>query len=110
MIEFNSFAQPFVILLTLPLAFIGPIAGLLFTAQPFSFTAILGIASLIGIVVNDAILLITFINQAKEQGMNTLQASKDSSNQRFVSIMVTTATTVMALIPLSLLGNEMFVP
>ncbi len=110
MIEFNSFAQPFVILLTLPLAFIGSIAGLLVTGQPFSFTAILGIASLIGIVVNDAILLITFINRAKEQGMSIAEASRDSSNQRFVPIMVTTATTVMALIPLSLSGNEMFVP
>jgi len=110
MIEFNSFTQPFVILLTLPLAFIGSIAGLLVTGQPFSFTAILGIASLIGIVVNDAILLITFINRAKEQGMSIIEASRDSSNQRFVPIMVTTATTVMALIPLSLSGNEMFVP
>lgn len=110
MIEFNSFAQPFVILLTLPLAFIGSIAGLLVTGQPFSFTAILGIASLIGIVVNDAILLITYINRAKEQGMSIIEASRDSSNQRFVPIMVTTATTVMALIPLSLSGNEMFVP
>jgi multidrug efflux pump subunit AcrB len=110
MIEFNSFAQPFVILLTLPLAFIGSIAGLLVTGQPFSFTAILGIASLIGIVVNDAILLITFINRATEQGMSIIEASRASSNQRFVPIMVTTATTVMALIPLSLSGNEMFVP
>jgi multidrug efflux pump len=110
MIEFNSFVQPFVILLTLPLAFIGSIAGLLVTGQPFSFTAILGIASLIGIVVNDAILLITFINRAKSQGMSIIEASRDSSNQRFVPIMVTTATTVMALIPLSLSGNEMFVP
>jgi len=110
MIEFNSFAQPFVILLTLPLAFIGSIAGLLITGQPFSFTAILGIASLIGIVVNDAILLITFINRAKQQGMSIAQASKNSSNQRFVPIMVTTATTVMALIPLSLSGGELFVP
>jgi multidrug efflux pump len=110
MIEFNSFTQPFVILLTLPLAFIGSIAGLLVTGQPFSFTAVLGIASLIGIVVNDAILLITFINRAKEQGMSIIEASRDSSNQRFVPIMVTTATTVMALIPLSLSGNEMFVP
>ena len=110
MIEFNSFVQPFVILLTLPLAFIGSIAGLFVTGQPFSFTAMLGIASLIGIVVNDAILLITFINRAKEKGMSIAEASRDSSNQRFVPIMVTTATTVMALIPLSLSGNEMFVP
>ncbi len=110
MIEFNSFVQPFVILLTLPLAFIGSIAGLLVTGQPFSFTAVLGIASLIGIVVNDAILLLTFINRAKERGTSIFQACKDSSNQRFVPIMVTTATTVMALVPLSLSGNEMFVP
>ncbi len=110
MIQFNSFVQPFVILLTLPLAFIGSIAGLLITGQPFSFTAILGIASLIGIVVNDAILLLTFINRAKDDGMSIYESCKNSSNQRFVPIMVTTATTVMALIPLSLSGNEMFTP
>jgi multidrug efflux pump subunit AcrB len=110
MMQFNSFVQPFVILLTLPMAFIGSVTGLLITVQPLSFTAILGIASLIGIVVNDAILLLTFINRAKQRGMNIREACKDSSNQRFVPIMVTTATTVMALIPLSLAGNEMFTP
>lgn len=110
MLQFNSFVQPFVILFTLPLAFIGSVLGLLAAGQPMSFTAILGIASLIGIVVNDAILLVTFINRAKEQGMSILEACRDSSNQRFVPIMVTTATTVMALIPLSLAGSEMFTP
>jgi multidrug efflux pump len=110
MLQFNSFIQPFVILFTLPLAFIGSVIGLLATGQPLSFTAILGIASLIGIVVNDAILLLTFINRAKQRGMTISEACKDSSNQRFVPIMVTTATTVMALIPLSLSGNEMFTP
>jgi multidrug efflux pump subunit AcrB len=110
MLQFNSFAQPFVILFTLPLAFIGSVIGLLVTGQPLSFTAILGIASLIGIVVNDAILLLTFINRAKKQGMSIIDACKDSSNKRFVPIMVTTATTVMALIPLSLAGSEMFTP
>lgn len=73
-----------------------------------SFTATLGIASLIGIVVNDAILLITFI-RAKEQGMSISEVSKESINQRFIPIIVTTSTTVMALNPLSLSGNEMFV-
>jgi multidrug efflux pump len=110
MIQFNSFTQPFVILLTLPLAFIGSVWGLYITNQPLSFTAILGIASLIGIVVNDAILLLEFINRAKKQGMSLAEACKDSSNQRFVPIMTTTATTVIALIPLSLSGNEMFTP
>jgi len=110
MMQFNSFAQPFVILLTLPMAFIGAILGLLATNQPMSFTAVLGIASLIGIVVNDAILLLTFINRAREKGMSIAEACKDSSNQRFVPIMTTTATTVIALIPLSLSGSEMFTP
>ncbi len=110
MMQFNSFAQPFVILLTLPMAFIGAVAGLLATGQPLSFTAILGVASLIGIVVNDAILLLTFVNRARAKGMSIADACHDSSGQRFVPIMVTTATTVMALIPLSLAGSEMFTP
>jgi multidrug efflux pump len=110
MLQFNSFVQPFVILLTLPLAFIGSILGLLATGQPMSFTAILGIASLIGIVVNNAILLLTYINRARQQGMPILEACRNSSGQRFVPIMVTTATTVIALVPLSLSGSEMFTP
>jgi multidrug efflux pump subunit AcrB len=110
MLQFNSFVQPFVILFTLPLAFIGSVLGLFVTNQPLSFTAILGVASLIGIVVNDAILLLTFINRARQGGMNIIDACKNSSNLRFVPIMVTTATTVMALIPLSLSGSEMFTP
>ena len=110
MIQFNSFVQPLVILLTLPLAFIGAIAGLLLTGQPFSFTALLGIASLIGIVVNDAILLLEFINRARQKGMSISQAVRQSSDQRFIPIMTTTATTVVALIPLALSGNELFVP
>lgn len=110
MVQFNSFVQPFVILLTLPLAFIGAIAGLLATGQPFSFTALLGIASLIGIVVNDAILLLEFIKRARENGLSIKEAVSQSSDQRFVPIMTTTATTIMALIPLSLSGNELFTP
>ncbi len=110
MVQFNSFVQPFVILLTLPLAFIGAIAGLLATGEPFSFTALLGIASLIGIVVNDAILLLDFIRRARQKGLNIHEAVSQSSNQRFVPIMTTTATTIMALIPLSLSGNELFTP
>jgi len=110
MVQFNSFVQPFVILLTLPLSFIGAIAGLLVTGQPFSFTALLGIASLIGIVVNDAILLLEFIHRARVEGMSIVAAAKQSSSQRFVPIMTTSATTIMALIPLSLSGNELFAP
>jgi len=110
LIQFNSFVQPFVILLTLPLAFIGAIAGLLATGLPFSFTALLGIASLIGIVVNDAILLLEFINRARQKGMSIIEASKQSSDKRFIPIMTTTATTIMALIPLSLSGSELFAP
>ncbi len=110
MLQFNSFVQPLVILFTLPMSFIGAVIGLLLTGQPLSFTAILGVASLIGVVVNDAILLITFINRARKKGMSIHDACKDSSNQRFVPIMVTTATTVMALIPLSLSGSAMFTP
>lgn len=110
MIQFNSFVQPFVIILTLPLAFVGAIAGLLVTGQPFSFTALLGIASLIGIVVNDAILLLEFINRARKKGLSISEAARRSSDQRFVPIMTTTATTIIALIPLSLSGSELFAP
>ena len=110
LLQFRSFMQPFVIMLTLPLAAIGAVFGLLLFNEPLSFTAMLGLASLIGIVVNDAILLITFINEAKRRGLSQDDACKDAASKRFVPIMMTTVTTVVGLIPLALSGTELFGP
>ena len=110
LVQFNSFSQPMVILLSVPLSLIGSILGLLLFSQPLSFTALLGIVSLIGIVVNNAILLIDFINQAKKEGMSTRDACLDSVSKRFRPIILSSVTTIMGLFPLALSGSELFAP
>ncbi|MCU0665282.1 MAG: efflux RND transporter permease subunit, partial [Myxococcota bacterium] len=110
LLQFGSFLQPLVILVTVPLAIIGAMFGLFFTAQPMSFTALLGIASLIGIVVNNAILLLEFINLARKRGMSLDKACQDAVSRRFRPIFLTTITTVVGLLPLTLSGSAMFTP
>lgn len=110
LMEFNSFVQPFIILLTVPLSFIGCILGLLIFKKPLSATAAMGVVSLIGIVVNNAILLIEFINAARSEGKSLDEACKEAVGRRFRPIVLTTGTTVMGLIPLVISGNPMFGP
>lgn len=110
LIQFNSFIQPFVILLTVPLSVIGSIWGLIIFVQPLSMTAFLGIVSLIGLVVKNAILLIEFINDARKAGHSISDSCKDAVNKRFSPIMLGTITTVMGLIPLAFSGSELFAP
>lgn len=110
MIQFSSILQPLIILMTVPLSVIGSIFGLWLFRQPFSFTAGLGLASLIGIVVNNAILLIDYINRARKDGLSIEEACKSSVSRRFRPIMLTTVTTVVGLIPLAFSGSSFFTP
>lgn len=108
--QFKSFAKPMIILITLPLSLVGSIIGLYIFNQPLSFMAFLGIVSLFGIVVNNAILLIQYINEAQNNGQSTEKACIDAVNKRFRPIILTTTTTVIGLIPLVLSGSPMFTP
>jgi len=108
--QFRSFLQPFVILVTIPLSVIGSIFGLAIFRQPLSFTALLGVVSLAGVVVNNAILLLDFINAARSEGKNVDEACVDAVDKRFRPIMLTTTTTVIGLIPLAFGGSSLMVP
>ncbi|MCH4886199.1 efflux RND transporter permease subunit [Acidaminobacter sp. JC074] len=110
MIQFNSFKQPFIILASIPLSFIGVILALLMTNTPFTFTVGLGIASLFGIVVNNAILLIEYINRAREEGMDVREACEDSVEKRMRPILLSSITTIFGLIPLVLAQSSFFSP
>lgn len=110
MAQFSSILQPLIILMAVPLSVIGSIFGLWIFRQPFSFTAGLGLASLIGIVVNNAILLIDYINRARKDGLSINDACKSSVQRRFRPIMLTTVTTVVGLIPLAFSGSSFFTP
>ncbi len=110
MLQFKSFGQPLVIFITIPLSLIGSIAGLLVFRQAMSFTALLGIISLIGLVVRNAILLIEYINSARRSGMSVDAACKYAVELRFRPILLTAVTAVMGLLDLALSRNPLFVP
>lgn len=110
LIQFNSFLQPIVILVTIPLSTFGSVVGLTLAKQPLSFTAILGMVSLLGIVVNNAIVLVDYINNERRNGKSVERACFDAVEKRFRPIVLSTVTTVIGLLPLVYSGGALFVP
>ena len=109
-IQFRSFTQPLIIFSALPLAIIGSILALLFTGINFSFTAFIGLTSLIGIAINNSIVLVDFANEEKRAGRSVLEAAKEAGKVRFVPIVSTTLTTILGLLPLTLAGGSLWAP
>ncbi|MGV8040783.1 MAG: efflux RND transporter permease subunit [Thermoanaerobaculaceae bacterium] len=100
--QFESFLHPFVILFTIPLALIGVVLALFATGNTISVVVLLGVILLAGIVVNNAIVLIDFINQMRTRGVAKREAITESGRSRLRPILMTTLTTVLGLIPLAL--------
>jgi multidrug efflux pump subunit AcrB len=110
-LQFNSFRKTAIVLLTIPLAIIGVIFGLLLFKSFFGFMAFLGVISLAGIVINNAIVLIDRINMEIEDfGRSPYEAIVEAAQQRFRPILLTTFTTTLGLIPLYLGGGLMWEP
>ena len=97
---FNNLKQPLIIWLCVPLAIIGVTAGLLLTKQPFGFMSLLGLLSLSGMLIKNAIVLIDQINLEIRSGKGTYQAILDSGVSRMRPVMMAAATTVLGMIPL----------
>ncbi len=111
--QFESFKYPFVIMFSVPLMVIGVALGLFVTNTPISVTAVIGILVLVGIVVNNGIVLVDYINQRKEAGMSSYDAIISSVRDRVRPILMTALTTVLGLLPLALglgEGTEMNQP
>jgi multidrug efflux pump subunit AcrB len=109
--QFNSIKKPAIILLTIPLGLIGVVVGLLIGNSYFGFFAFLGLISLAGIVINNAIVLIDRIDiELTENKRDSTDAIVAAARERFRPILLTTATTVVGLIPLWLGGGIMFEP
>ena len=100
--QFESFKYPFVILFTVPLIIIGIGIGLFATATPISIPAVIGILILVGIVVNNGIVLVDTINNRKAQGMGSYEAIISTSRDRIRPILMTALTTILGLVPLAL--------
>lgn len=111
--QFESLLYPFVIMFSVPLAFTGAFLGLFITGTPLSIVAFLGMIVLTGIVVNNGIVLIDYINQLKEQGLSTKEAILEAGPTRLRPIMMTALTTILGLLPIALgigEGAEMITP
>src|SRR6056297_2122941 len=112
-IQFESFMQPFVIILAVPLALIGIIISLFITGTSINIMSLMGTVVLIGIVVNDSIVKIDIINKLREDGYSLYEAVKKGGALRFRPILMTSLTTILGLLPLAIglgKGSELSSP
>lgn len=100
--QFNSFRQSLVVMVTVPLSFIGVVLGMWAAGFPFSLASFIGLVSLTGIVVNDAIVLVDFTNQARKRGLPVREALLEAGINRLRPVLLTTVTTIGGLLPLLL--------
>jgi len=111
--QFESLINPFIIMFTIPLAFGGGLLGLFITRKSFGVTAFIGIIMLAGIVVNNGIVLIDYINILRQEGKERFEAIITAGPIRLRPILMTTLTTILGLVPLALgigEGAEMQAP
>ena len=100
--QFEDFLLPFIIIGSIPLSLIGIIVGLLLFDQPIDVMVMVGLILLAGVVVNNAIVLIDFIQLTIERGSSRIEAVVESCRTRLRPILMTTMTTVLGMLPLSL--------
>ncbi|ADG07775.1 efflux RND transporter permease subunit [Kyrpidia tusciae] len=98
--QFESLFSPFIIMFSLPPTFIGAALGLVVTHRALSIDALTGMIMVIGIVVNNAIVLVDYINQLRKRGLARNDAIEQAGPIRLRPILMTTATTVLAMLPL----------
>ncbi|MDN5300864.1 MAG: hydrophobic/amphiphilic exporter (mainly bacteria), family [Thermoanaerobacteraceae bacterium] len=100
--QFESFLHPFTIMFAIPFCTTGVVFGLLISRRAFSLPAYIGIIMLAGIAVNNAIVLVDYINQLRAKGKTVREAIVEAGPRRLRPIMMTTLTTVLGLLPLAL--------
>ena len=111
--QFESLRHPFVIMFSVPFALIGVIWILFLSRTTISAVVYMGLIMLVGIVVNNGIVMISYINILREKGMSALEATRTGARRRLRPILMTTFTTVFALIPMALgwgAGAELWAP
>ncbi len=111
--QFQSLLLPFIIMFTIPLAFTGGLLGLFFSGSEISVIALIGFVMLAGIIVNNGIVLIDYMNQLREQGMEKRQAILTAGRTRLRPVLMTALTTILALSTMVLsddMGAEMAKP
>jgi HAE1 family hydrophobic/amphiphilic exporter-1 len=110
---FESFVHPFVVLFTIPLALVGVVAALLVTGTTITVIVLIGAVMLVGIVVNNAIVLIDTVNRYRRAGLEKAEAVLRAGHARLRPILMTTSTTVLGLLPMAIAfgqGSELRSP
>lgn len=100
--QFRSYLQPFVIIVTVPFSCVGVIGGLLLAGYPFTIMTFIAIVGLTGVIVNDSIVLLDFVNKQLAQGLPIADALRTACRTRIRPILLTTVTTVLGLLPLAM--------
>ncbi len=99
-IEFTSYGQPMVVMAVIPFGIVGAILGHWFLGLPLTLFSILGLVALSGVVVNDSIVLVDFINSAVRSGIPLEQAVTEAGQRRFRPVLLTSLTTIAGLLPI----------
>lgn len=109
-LQFRSIKQPLIVFSAIPLAITGSFVALFVTGWSFSFFAFVGFISLVGIVVNNSIILVDYSNQLMREGLDKVDALKQAAETRFTPILLTTTTTILGLLPLTLQATNLWTP
>jgi hydrophobic/amphiphilic exporter-1 (mainly G- bacteria), HAE1 family len=104
--QFESLTQPFIVMFTMPLAYIGVVLGLLVTGKTLSVPAFMGFIILMGIVVNNGIIMIDYINRLRREGMKKFEAIVTGASVRLRPILITSITTICGVLPMAFSGGD----
>ena len=106
-IPLKSYSQPFIIMSVIPFGVIGALVGHLMLGIPVSMVSYFGIIALSGVVVNDSLILVDFVNRARAQGAPLVQAVQDAARSRFRAILLTSLTTFLGLAPIAIFEKSL---
>lgn len=112
-VPLKSYLQPLIIMGVIPFGMIGALIGHIIVGIPFSALSVYGIIALAGVVVNDSIILVDFVNKSVAEGMDIVEAAIKAGTERFRAIMLTSLTTFFGLLPIlteSSLAAQMVIP
>ncbi|BDU74143.1 efflux RND transporter permease subunit [Mesoterricola silvestris] len=110
MIQFRNLTEPLVVMASIPLSLFGVVAGLLLTRNTFGFTAFMGMISLCGIVVRNAIILVDYIKERLRQGATLEDAAKQAGERRLRPIFLTTMAAAVGVTPMIVSGSKLWSP
>ena len=110
LIQFRNISDTLIVMSSIPLALPGAVLGLIVTHNPFGFTAFMGLISLCGIVVRNAIILVDYINEKMREGHSLEQAAEEAGERRLRPIFLTTMAAAVGVLPMILSGSSLWSP